>query len=83
MLGDQKVDEFGKLFLKCQNKNCHSCLIACGMGVESSIRQNFNLQKLVLTPNISSYTVVYDCVSCTCGWVLLTPLFFIINFVSI
>ena len=44
MLGDQKVDEFG---LKRQNKNRHSCLIARGMGVESSIRQNFYPQKLV------------------------------------
>ena len=69
MLGDQKVDEFG---LKRQNKNRHSCLIARGMGVESSIRQNFNPQKLVLTnsstfwsPNISSYTVLSVTHACT------------------
>ena len=34
MLGDQKVDEFGELFLKRQNKNRHSCISARGMGVE-------------------------------------------------
>ena len=34
MLGDQKVDEFGELFLKSQNKNRYSCICACGMGVE-------------------------------------------------
>ena len=46
MLGDQKFDKFGELFLKCQNKNRHSCISACGMGVEhqfvkSLIRKNW------------------------------------------
>ena len=41
-VGGPKVDEFG-LFLKRQNKNHHSCLIARGMGPRGKpIRQNFN-----------------------------------------
>ena len=61
MLGDQKVDEFGELSFKCQNKN-RLILYKCRRG--TPIRPNFNPQKLVLTnsstfwsPNISSYTV--------------------------
>ena len=60
MLEDQKVDEFGELFLKRQNNNRHSCINARG----TPICQNFNPQKLALTnlstfwsPNISSYMV--------------------------
>ena len=57
MLGDQKVDEFGELFLKHQNKNCHSCISACGMGVEHQFVKILNCKKMVLT-NSFTFSVV-------------------------